>query len=278
MAHRRSMPSRVDQIQVPAGYAGTKDVVALMGDLVQRGLQHPRIRARAKSLVNGLAPGDFLNRVAAVWQFVLGRITYVGNPLGTQHLTAPETLDEEIDAGDAAECCASISVYAASLLASIGIPSVFVIVGFDPKQPDTFQHCYLEVLDKRSHQTLPFDAVGAMFYPDEFGLGDVLKVDGPVQRWTIDHERVSLGDIDWNKVIDTVAAAGQMVASQFGPVGVAVGNVIRDGDNLYHAATGQYLGKVAKDDPANKPKDTGSSTGLVVAGVGAMGLLAYFVL
>lgn len=245
-----SMPDRVQRLTFAGGYPGTVSTVQLLGQLALEGAQSPRIRARARGLFAGLGMNDLAGRAAAVWDFILQHVTYLNNPLGAQHLTKPDRLDAEIDEGTAGECCASISVYAAALFGSVGILSRFVIVGWNPREPDKFRHVYLELIDKKTRTVIPFDPVGAMQVGEGFELGDSLAHDGlPIQRWSLDGKQLAanqLGDTDWGAILRNALDTTAKGADAFGPWGQLVGGVIRTGETVFDAASGAVLGEKVK--------------------------------
>lgn len=245
-----SQPDRVQRLTYPAGYPGTVDTVKLLGRLALEGAQSPRIRTRARQLFSGLSMSDVTGRAARVWDFILDHVTFLNNPLGAQHITTPDRLDAEIDEGNAGEACASISVYAAALLGSVGVLSRFVIVGWDPRSPEKFRHVYLEIVDKAARQVLPFDAVGAMQVGPSFQLGDTLVTKGlPVERWSLDGEKLAanqLGETDWGALIRNAVQGIANTADQFGPYGQLVGGIVRTGEMVYDRATGEPVGEKVK--------------------------------
>lgn len=242
------LPDSVKVLQMPAGYAGTVATVKLFGELVRRRYQHPRIRTRARELFQGTGMRDFQERLQRLFDFIVGHVTYMPNPLGVQHVTDPVRLDEEIEAGTAAESCAGISVYAATVLAAAGIPADFEIMGWDPNKQTQFRHIALRVRGP-GNQAVEFDPVGTMAYPDQFGLGDTLaREDLPVQFWDLDGGRLEGTEEDVFAVLDTVQAA----ANKLGPYGQLASGFVQIGRDVYEKATGKHVG-TAKSDPGPAP-------------------------
>lgn len=258
------LPDRNTLESVPVGYPATDAALRKMVGLVRADYIKPRIRARARDVLRGTALTDFPGRVRAVWDFIVGAITYIPNPVGTQHLTSPEELDREIDEGNAGEACASVSAYAAALLAAAGIQSYFAAIGWRDDQPARFRHVALIVVDSRTRNQLWFDPVAAWAYPD-FDLGQTLWRPGlPLElRHTLTGNReegrgpmnlrdVAIGDVDAEQTAKTVVDGVKGAANAFGPWGALFTAGISAGESAYQAITGHPLG--GKNDP--KPTAT----------------------
>jgi len=238
------LPDSVRVIRLPGGYQGTVGVVRLMAELVRKRYQHPRLRARARELFAGVQMFDLNERLRRLYEFLTTRITFTPNPLELQHLTDPVRLDEEIDAGLAGECCASIATYAAALLAAVGVRSEFEILGWDAQQPRQFRHVALRVYGPGG-QKITFDPVGGMAYGGNFDVGDTLARDGlPVEHWGMDGARLDgLGDTytDVRTAIDAVKTLVNLVPV-YGPM---ASEVIQIGEDVYDRVSGSYLGRAA---------------------------------
>lgn len=177
----------------PSGYPTTAATLQWMARVVRDRESHPRIRARARQITADVDQLDVDGEIKAVWDWVTSHVRYLRDPLHTEHLTDPVELDEQIDDGDAAEDCEGIALYAATLLAAMGIASVFEAQGQDAAQPDRFTHCALLALNSRTHRAVSFDPVGALEF-ENFGLGDTVHRPGdPVERWTLEGRRLDGG-------------------------------------------------------------------------------------
>lgn len=258
------LPDRVDEVTLGDGYAATVGTLRAMCDLVARRHTEPELRARMRAITAGLPSGDFDAEIAAVWRFILAHVRYLRDPLGVEHVTDPLELDREIDEGDgtAQEDCESIALYAATLFASAGYRSAFVVIGRDPSAPDLYTHCYLMVQQPRTKQWINFDPVAAWNDP-RLSLGDTAWREGdPIEIWGLDGKKVDampivhsnqfqtatsedimrqflgelLGDTmaDARKVAD--ATAGGLVQAG-GPWGAIFGGVIKAGEGIWDVAT-----------------------------------------
>lgn len=179
----------------PAGYSTTIATLKLLGRLVTKSKTSPRIRARMIQITRHLPSMDIAGEIAAVWDHILSHVRYIRDPYGVEYVTDPEKLDELVDEGMAAEDCEGMAVYAATLLASAGIPSYFEIQGRDASKPNRFKHCALLVVNPRTKEQVFFDPIGAFEYPESFGLGDTLHKPGePIEHWSHEGKKVAMSE------------------------------------------------------------------------------------
>lgn len=243
-------PDRVDRFQFGEGYATTVGTLETMANVLQKEHLDPRIRTRMRQILRAaqLDSMDMNGEILAVWNFILSNVRYVRDPLGAEHITAPVELDKEVDDGSAMEDCESIALYAATLLASIGIPSQFEIQGRRPSRPDRFTHCALVVQNPRTKEWISFDPIGYWEYPGQFWLGDTLHRQGePLQRFDLFGQRAQgvtgssarrlvtalLGDSYTDlKTTEKYTTPAANILSQLGPYGMIIGAAIQGGTAL----------------------------------------------
>ncbi len=107
-----------------------------MGGLVKSGKKTLPIRQTALSLIRDLDQKDFAGEVKLIHAFVRDSIRYARDVAGVETLHTPEkTL--EFGQGD----CDDKSSLVSALLESIGHPTRFVAIGF---QPNEYVHVYAE--------------------------------------------------------------------------------------------------------------------------------------
>jgi len=121
---------------IPDGKAGTIATLKIMRDVTNAAKRALPIRSLAVQITNGEYQKDWLNEIKRIHQFVRDEIRYVRDVRDVETIQTPEaTL--KIKAGD----CDDKSTLLAALLESIGHPTRFVAVGF---QPDDFAHVLVE--------------------------------------------------------------------------------------------------------------------------------------
>lgn len=122
--------------KLPSGKKSVYETLKLMRALVRSGKKHPLVRQTAIELTQGLRQKDWFGEVKAIFDFVKDRIRYVKDIRNVETLHTPDRvlLNEQGD-------CDDKSVLLASLLESIGHPTRFVAVGF---QPGKYSHVYVE--------------------------------------------------------------------------------------------------------------------------------------
>lgn len=102
------------------------------------GKKQPVIRAKALSLTQDLPQKDKLGEIRALFDYVQNGIRYVRDITNVETLYYPEQVMYQ-ESGD----CDDKSVLLASLLESIGHPTRFVAVGF---QPGHFSHVFVDTI------------------------------------------------------------------------------------------------------------------------------------
>lgn len=121
---------------IPSGKEGTIATLKVMGQMVKAGKKNPVIRHLAMSLVKNNGQKDWAGEVRDIHAFVRDSVRYVKDVRGIETLQTPEkTL--ELGQGD----CDDKSVLLASLLESIGHPTRFVAIAFEP---DNYVHVFVE--------------------------------------------------------------------------------------------------------------------------------------
>ncbi len=185
-----------------AGYGANLVTLRMMCGAVRDRHTVERFRTRLRGIfaTANLRPMDTAGEIRAVWDFVLGNVRYMLDPLSAEHITDPLTLDQQVDEGTAAEDCESIALYAATLFAANGMRSAFQIMGRDARDPKNFRHCALIVVDPRTLEPISFDPIGYWEGQERgfsFGLGDTLHKPGePVEYWdSLECRRVSPSEL-----------------------------------------------------------------------------------
>lgn len=118
------------------GRKGTQQTLEMMKRFVRMGKRSPNVREAALSLIQSLPSKDWLNEIKVLHQYVRDNVRYTKDILGVETLqTADRTLD--LGQGD----CDDKAVLLASLLESIGVPTRFKAVGF---QPGILSHVYVQ--------------------------------------------------------------------------------------------------------------------------------------
>lgn len=104
--------------------------------LTKQGKKDPLVRRVALDLTQHLKQKDRMGEIRAVFNFVRDRIRYIRDINGVETLhEAPQILRQA--SGDCDDKCILI----ASMLESIGYPTRFVAVGFQPNQ---YSHVFVE--------------------------------------------------------------------------------------------------------------------------------------
>ena len=121
---------------IPDGKAGTVATLKIMKSITKAGKTSLPVFNTARALISHLAQKDWFNEVKVLHRFVRDQIRYVKDVKGVESVQTPD-VTLSIKAGD----CDDKSVLLAALLESIGHPTRFVAIGF---QPDDFVHVYVE--------------------------------------------------------------------------------------------------------------------------------------
>lgn len=122
--------------EIPDGNAGIFHTLKVMKKLVNQYKKSIPVRTLAVSLTNGFRQKDWLNEIRALHAFVRDNIRYVRDIRDVETLQTPD-ITLKVRAGD----CDDKSLLLASMLESIGHPTRFVAIGF---QPNDLEHVYVE--------------------------------------------------------------------------------------------------------------------------------------
>ncbi len=125
-------------LATPDGASGVRETLKIMCQLANTGKKNSYIIQKANDLIKYLPPKAWFQQVQALWSFVKNDIRYTRDVHNVETVYYPEqTLQQGY--GD----CDDKAVLLASLLLSVGHPTRFVAVGF---QPDNYSHVYPETL------------------------------------------------------------------------------------------------------------------------------------
>jgi hypothetical protein len=123
------------------GFLGTDQTVARMSAAAmgKYGSKSPKIRALARNIIvqAGVPEKDYEGEARALGKWVRDNIRYLKDPYGQETLSYPEETAFNMRGGDCDDQCALL----AALLASVGIPSRFKVMGVTPLQ---YSHVYLQ--------------------------------------------------------------------------------------------------------------------------------------
>ena len=123
-------------IGIPNGRAGVAATLRAMRELVNRSKVDPAIRQAAQSVIFLQPEKDYLAEAEALFSFVRDTIRYTRDVHGVETLQTPAiTLATRM--GD----CDDQSTLLASMLESVGIPTRFVVAGYNGGD---FEHVYLQ--------------------------------------------------------------------------------------------------------------------------------------
>lgn len=121
---------------IPDGKQGVIATLKAMRSIVKQYKTAIPVRTLAVALTNGNRQKDWLAEVKALHAFVRDKIRYVRDVVDVETLQTPD-ITLKTGAGD----CDDKSMLLAAMLESIGHPTRFVAIGF---QPDEFSHVYVE--------------------------------------------------------------------------------------------------------------------------------------
>lgn len=122
----RSAP--VTLTRIPSGDAGTIATLRVMRDFARQAVRDPAqtIRAKARDLLSGVPPRQWVPEIRALHAFVRDSIRYTRDPVDVELVQTPEkTL--EYGQGD----CDDKATLLAALLSAAGHPAQFVAVGLN---------------------------------------------------------------------------------------------------------------------------------------------------
>lgn len=123
---------------IPEGVAGIDATLKIMSRYVKDGKKSMMVRDKVLSLIRGLQQKDWIGEVRTLHAFVRDEVRYVMDTTDVELVQTPDaTL--RLMAGD----CDDKSTLLCAMLESIGHPTRFVAIGF---QPNVFAHVYLETM------------------------------------------------------------------------------------------------------------------------------------
>lgn len=138
-----------------------------MKALTQAAKKSSTIRTKALELVRYVREKDWRGQVFALFEFVRDHIRYVRDIRGVETIATPEQVLRQ-QQGD----CDDKAVLLASLLESIGHPTLFMAVGFEPGK---FSHVLTQTLIGRRWVYLdPTERVGLDWRPDGIVLRSIV--------------------------------------------------------------------------------------------------------
>lgn len=122
--------------QIPDGKAGIRETLRVMSRIVKDWKKEPLIRDKAISLAASVPGKNFTGEAREIFLWVRDNIRYINDVTDIETVSTPDyTLFNS--AGD----CDDQSVLLASLLESIGHPTRFVAIGFEP---NTYEHVFVQ--------------------------------------------------------------------------------------------------------------------------------------
>lgn len=131
-----STPTESRLALIPSGRAGIVETLKAMRQMVRDGKKSMRVRGLANSLTLSCGQKDYACEVRKIHAFVRDQIRYVQDINGVETIHSADKV-LEFQSGDCDDKC----ILLASMLESIGHPTKFVAVGF---QPGIFSHVYVE--------------------------------------------------------------------------------------------------------------------------------------
>lgn len=127
-------PTTATLQMIPEGIPGISATLKVMGGLVKQYKKSMAVRNMALSLTQSCLQKDWACEVRSLHQYVRDNIRYVNDITDVETVQTPDkTL--ELGAGD----CDDKSVLLCALLESIGHPTRFVAIGFEP---GIYSHVY----------------------------------------------------------------------------------------------------------------------------------------
>ena len=134
------------------GDLGTAQTIALIRQLVDRGMKDPAVNRTALSILQSVPAHNEEAEVRAIYDWVRGHIRFTKDLYGKETLR-PAAVILEVGAGD----CDDINgVLLPALLGTVGYRTRLVTVASHPEAPDQFSHVYAEA-DVRG-EWIPLDA------------------------------------------------------------------------------------------------------------------------
>lgn len=144
---------------IPEGIPGIMETLKIMSRIVKDYKKSLAVRTLAVSLTSDCRQKDWACEVASLHAFVRDQIRYINDITDVETVHTPDIILQQ-RAGD----CDDKSLLLASLLESIGHPTRFVAIGFEP---GVFSHVYTET--KIGNNWIPLETtedVEAGWQPD----------------------------------------------------------------------------------------------------------------
>jgi hypothetical protein len=157
------MPKRPLSLNPPTvrtPFNGPEHTLVEMVRLAQgvRGEQSMLVRGQVEEIVRGLQPKDYMSEILAIRYWAMGHIRYLNDPLHVELIKDPQRICEEVIAyGASVADCDEIACCLGAMALCLGRVCEFVAAGF--KQPGSYSHVFIRVMEPRSHQWIVLDPV-----------------------------------------------------------------------------------------------------------------------
>jgi transglutaminase-like putative cysteine protease len=123
---------------IPDGVPGIVATLKIMSAYVEAGKKSMTVRDKVLSLTQSLGQKDFVAEIKALHRFVRDDIRYLMDPCDVELVQHPDATLRNRQ-GD----CDDKSTLMCAMLESIGHPTRFVAIGFEP---NIYEHVYCETL------------------------------------------------------------------------------------------------------------------------------------
>jgi hypothetical protein len=156
------MPYTSALSEIPPGTRGTVATVDAMERAVAQGLRDPDVILYAQDLVRHVPERDRVAEASELFRAVREVLRYTNDPLGVELVKTPTFILREIERhGRATLDCDDASVWLATLLRAVGIPTRFKVIRGSRTNPDEFTHVFVEALIHG--RWVPFDPIARQF-------------------------------------------------------------------------------------------------------------------
>lgn len=141
-------------IPIDDGDAGVAQTIGIMQRLVNDSLSDTTVIQAARNIVAGSGSRDYDAQAQAIRAWLLDHFTFVRDPFGQETIGTPKFQLDQIASqyyvqGD----CDDVAVLAAALGKAVGMPAVFVTLGFDgPSGP--FSHVYTALFGRTTWHSM----------------------------------------------------------------------------------------------------------------------------
>ena len=146
-----------------------EQVIGVMSHYSKKDSTSDEISDLCISLTEGIHPDDDKSKMISILNWIKSNLTYVYDHIEANRLFGMEPEDIELVKSPKAVLeskrydCDCIATFISSCLLNLGIPTRFVIVGFDPSVPETeyegFSHVYAQGYDKNLNDWVIIDPV-----------------------------------------------------------------------------------------------------------------------